>query len=415
MLLVLLLGFSGGIPLALTGGTLQAWLSTEKIDIKTIGLFSLVGLPYTWKFIWSPFMDRYMPPILGRRRGWLLIAQICLAASIAGLAFSDPISNITQLAFMAVCVAFFSSSQDIVIDAFRTETLQPHEYGAGSGVYILGYRLAMIVSGAVALSMSEFMSWKTVYLLMASAIGLGVIATLLSDEPESVRPPRTLGEAVVEPFKDFFLRPGSIEIMIFILLFKLDSSIASALMTSFFVEMKFARSDIGAIIKLFGMIATIVGALLGGMLIPKLGLKRALIVFGILQGATNLLFLMMAKFPYEYGMREINGVMTQVVEGSGRTALAFTIAVENLAGGMGTAAFTAFLMSLCNRRFTVTQYALLTSLMAVPSKFIAAPTGYLQASVGWEQYFVISTLIAIPGILMLMRFDRWKGIPSVEA
>lgn len=387
---MLLLGFSAGIPYALTAGTLQAWLATENVDIKTIGLFALVGIPYNWKFIWAPVMDRFYPKFLGRRRGWMLLTQIGLAASITGMALTSPSFSITAMAALAVLVAFFSSSQDIVVDAYRTEALNTEEYGAGSAVYIMGYRLAMLVSGALALIMADHYSWKVVYCFMAATIMVGVIGTFLGPEPVTGKPPRTLREAVVEPLMEFFRRPGAIEILLFLLLYKLDGAVGTALMTKFFLDIGFTKTDIGAVTKVFGLIATIVGALAGGVLIPKIGLLRALVIFGILQGVTNLLFVMMTKV------------------GNDRLALIFTIAGENLASGMGTAAYAAFLMSLCNKRFTATQYALFTSLMAVPTKILSAPTGYLKEAVGWENYFIISTLLAIPGLLMLTRFNHWK-------
>ena len=390
MALMLPLGFSAGIPLALTAGTLQAWISSESIDIKTIGLFNLVGLPYTYKFLWAPFLDRYFPGVLGRRRGWMLWAQLLLIASIIAMAFSDPKQNIGLMAVLAVCVAFFSATQDIVIDAFRTESLKTEEYGAASGVYIMGYRLAMLTSGALALILADHMSWKAVYLLMAACLSVGLIATIFSNEPVSERPPRTLKEAVVEPFLDYFKRTASIEILFFVFLYKLDSAIASSLMTKFFLDLGFSKTDIGLVIKTFGLAATIVGALAGGVLIPKMGLGRALLIFGILQGATNLLFYWMT------------------MAGSNRIALIVTIAGENLAGGMGTAAYAAFLMGLCNKRFTAFQYALLTSVMALPARLVGGFTGYLQDGVGWQNYFIIATLVSIPGLLMLKRFKNWK-------
>lgn len=390
MFVMLLLGFSAGIPYALTAGTLQAWLATENVDIKTIGLFALVGIPYNWKFLWAPLMDRFYPKFLGRRRGWMLLTQIGLAASIAGMALTSPTFSITAMASLAVLVAFFSSSQDIVVDAYRTEVLEKEEYGAGAGVYIMGYRLAMLVSGALALIMSDYFSWKVVYCFMAATIVVGVIGTFLGPEPVTGKPPRTLREAVVEPFLEFFRRPGAIEILLFLLLYKLDGAVGTALMTKFFLDLGFTKTDIGAVTKVFGLLATIVGTLIGGALIPRLGMLRSLVVFGILQGVTNLLFYMMAKV------------------GNDRLALVFTIGGENLTSGMGTAAYAAFLMSLCNKRFTATQYALFTSLMAVPTKILSAPTGYLKEAVGWENYFIIATLLMIPGLLLLTRFNHWK-------
>jgi PAT family beta-lactamase induction signal transducer AmpG len=396
MFVMLLLGFSAGIPYALTAGTLQAWLATADVDVKTIGLFALVGIPSTWKFVWAPLMDRYFPKFLGRRRGWMLVTQIALAATIAGMALSDPAMNIQGIAIMAVLVAFFASSQDIVVDAYRTEVLKPDEYGAGSGVYIMGYRLAMLVSGGLALMLADVYSFKTVYLFMAATIIIGVIGTLVGPEPVTGRPPRTLAEAVVEPLREFFGRRGSFEIVLFILFYKLDTNLATALMTKFFIDLKFELTEIGAITKMFGMVATIVGTLAGGALIPRLGLKKALVIFGVFQGLTTMLFYMMTKI------------------GPSRAGLIVTIAGENLASGMGTAAYAAFLMSLCNHRYTAMQYALLTSLMAIPNKILAAPSGYLKAAVGWENYYIIATLAAIPGLLMLLRFDRWSSRPADE-
>ncbi len=394
MFVMLLLGFSAGIPYALTAGTLQAWLATENVDIKTIGLFALVGIPYNWKFVWAPVMDRYFPKFLGRRRGWMILSQIGLALAISGMALTNPALNITTVAVMAVLVAFFSSSQDIVIDAYRTEALPLEEYGAGSSTYIMGYRIAMLVSGALALMMSDHYSWKTVYLFMAATIVVGIVGTLMGPEPKTSGAPKTLRAAVVEPLKEFFGRRGAWEIVLFILLYKLDTSTATSLMTKFFMDVGFTKTDIGAVTKVFGLAATIVGTLIGGALMPRLGMKRALIVFGILQGSTTLLFYMMAKIGMSY------------------PGLIVTIAGENLAAGMGTAAYAAFLMSQCNQKFTATQYALLTSLMAVPTKILAAPTGYLQEAVGWPGFFIVATLTGIPSLLMLLRFNHWNRAPD---
>ena len=390
MFVMLLLGFSAGIPFALTAGTLQAWLTTANVDIKTIGLFALVGIPYNWKFVWAPIMDRFFPKFLGRRRGWMIVTQLGLAITIAGMALTNPAASIETIAIMAVLVAFFSSSQDIVIDAYRTEVLPASEYGAGAATYMMGYRLAMLVSGALALIMSDHYSWQTVYLFMAATILVGIIGTLMGPDPVTPKPPQTLRAAVVEPLREFFHRRGAWEIVIFVLLYKLDTSVATALMTKFFMDLGFSKTDIGAVTKVFGLIATIVGTFIGGAMIPKLGMKRSLVIFGILQASTTLLFYMMAHI------------------GASRTGLVVTIAGENLAAGMGTAAYATFLMSQCNQKFTATQYALLTSLMAVPTKILSAPTGYLQAAVGWDQYFVIATLTGIPGLLMLLRFNRWS-------
>ncbi len=387
---VLLVGFSSGLPLALTGSTLQAWMATERVDLAVIGVFSLAGLPYTLKFIWSPVMDRFVPPFLGRRRGWMIVAQGALAATIAAMAFSDPKAHTGLLALLALLVAFFSASQDIVVDAWRTELLEPDEIGPGVGVHILGYRVAMIVSGGAALILADRIPWKAVYLLMAGGMGVGVVASLFAPEPRlAVKPPVNLKEAVVDPFVEFLSRPGAAWILLFILFYKLDVVMANALVTPFLMEAGFTKTAIGSVYKLFGMVATIVGTLAGGAAVTRFGIKRCLWIFGVLQSVSTLSFLALARFGKNYPL------------------MVFAIGSENLCSGMGNAAYTAFLMSLCNRRFTATQYALLTSLMAVTRVVVGAPTGWIAKSAGWESYFVISALAAIPGLLLLLGYDRW--------
>ncbi|MBI5576255.1 MAG: AmpG family muropeptide MFS transporter [Deltaproteobacteria bacterium] len=395
---ILLLGFSSGIPLALTGTTLQAWMSKEKIDLALIGVFSLVGLPYTVKILWAPLMDRFIPPFLGRRRGWILVTQFALALVIAAMAFSDPKGATTIFAVLALLVAFASASQDIVVDAYRTEVLEPRELGPGASVHILGYRIAMLTSGAIALILADHLPWKTVYLLMAGSLGVGVAASLLAPEPRlPEQPPRSMREAVTEPFAEFLSRPGALEILLFIVLYKLDVVMATALMTPFILEMGFSMTDIGAVTKGFGMAATIAGTLAGGAVVARAGMKASLWIFGILQSVSTLSFLALARLGHHYPM------------------MVTAIGLENLCSGMGTAAYAAFLMSLCDRRFTATQYALLTSLMALTRVFVGAPTGYLVKTYGWERYFLISALSAAPGLLLLLRYPRWTERPSGEA
>lgn len=392
---ILLLGFSSGIPLALTGTTLQAWMATEKIDLAVIGIFSLVGLPYTVKVLWAPLMDRFIPPFLGRRRGWMIVTQFALAIAIAAMAFSDPSGATTLFAVLALLVAFASASQDIVVDAYRTEVLEPLELGPGASVHILGYRIAMLASGALALILADRLPWKTVYLLMAASLIVGVVASLLSPEPRlPERPPASLKEAVVEPFAEFLSRPGALEILLFILLYKLDVVMATALTTPFILEMGFTMTDIGAVTKGFGMAATIVGTLAGGAFVARAGMKTSLWVFGVLQSVSTLSFLALARLGHHYPM------------------MVTAIGLENLCSGMGTAAYAAFLMSLCDKRFTATQYALLTGLMALTRVTVGAPTGYLVKTFGWERYFLISALAAAPGLLLLLRYSRWTAPSS---
>jgi len=389
---VLLLGFSSGIPLALTGSTLQAWMASEKVDLAVIGVFSLVGLPYAVKYLWAPLMDRFVPPFLGRRRGWMLVTQVALFLAVAAMAFSTPLAAPGLLALLSLLVAFFSASQDIVVDAWRTEVLAPEELGPGAGVHILGYRVAMLTSGAIALILADRMPWRVVYLLMAGSLAVGIAASLLAPEPElRVKPPGTLREAVVEPFLEFFGRPGAIGILLFIVFYKLDVVMATALTTPFLLELGFTKTDIGAVTKGLGMASTIVGTLAGGAVVARSGMKASLWLFGVLQSVSTLSFLALARMGHHYPM------------------MVAAIGIENLCSGMGTAAYAAFLMSLCDRRFTATQYALLTSLMAVTRVVVGAPTGVLVKAYGWEVYFLVSAAAAIPGLLLLLRYDRWGG------
>lgn len=388
---VLLLGFSSGIPLALTGATLQAWLTDAKVSLVDIGLFSLVGAPYGFKFLWAPFMDRFVPPLFGRRRGWLIVTQVLTALAIAMMALLDPAEHRFALALGAFLVAFFSASQDIVVDAYRTDVLEPEERGPGAAYYITGYRIAMLISGAVALALAEHIPWRTVYLLMAATMGIGVLATLIAPEPKTPpAAPRSLTEAVVQPFFEFFKRRGAIEVLLFIVLYKLDVIIATALTTPFMMSLGFSKDEIAAVTKVFGMIATIAGTMAGGVLMVKLGMRRALLYFGIAQGISGFTFAMLAH------------------AGKDHALMVASIAAENFFSGMGTAAFSAFLMSLCDPRFTATQYALLTSFMAQSRVVGSAPSGWLAQTLGWENYFYLSILVSIPGLMMLMRYSKWS-------
>ena len=388
---VLLLGFSSGIPLALTGTTLQAWMATEKVDLTVIGAFSLVGLPYTIKYLWSPLMDRFVPPFMGRRRGWMLVTQVALMAAVTAMAFSQPKAHPGILALLALLVAFCSASQDIVVDAYRTEVLLPEELGPGAGVHILGYRVAMLTSGAIALILADRLPWQTVYLLMAGSLAVGITASILAPEPKlPAKTPKSLKEAVIDPFREFLGRRGAFGILLFIILYKLDIVMATALLTPFLLSVGFSMTVIGAVTKWLGMAATIIGTLIGGALVTKMGMKVSLWVFGVLQSLSVLTFYALAKIGLNY------------------PTLVAAIGLENLCNGMGTAAYTAFLMSLCDRRFTATQYALLTSLMAVTRVVVGAPTGFLAGAFGWPAFFIISAFAAIPGLLLLLRYDRWN-------
>jgi PAT family beta-lactamase induction signal transducer AmpG len=367
-------------------------MATEKIDLTIIGVFSLVGLPYSVKYLWAPVMDRFIPPFLGRRRGWMLVTQLGLVLAIAAMAFSDPAGATTLFAVLAFLVAFVSASQDIVVDAYRTEVLEPLELGPGAGVHIMGYRIAMLTSGAIALILADRLPWKTVYLLMAGSLLVGVVASILSPEPAlKEKPPASLKEAVVEPFLEFLSRRGAVGILLFVILYKLDVVMATALTTPFMLELGFTKTDIGAVTKGLGMAATIVGTLAGGAVVARMGMKASLWIFGILQSVSTLAFLVLARLGHHY------------------PAMVAAIGLENLCSGMGTAAYAAFLMSLCNKRFTATQYAILTSLMAITRVIVGAPTGYLAKTYGWEIYFLVSMVAAVPGLLLLLQYSRWTA------
>jgi len=382
---VLLLGFSSGLPLALTGGTLQAWMTVEGVDLGTIGIFTLVGLPYTLKFLWSPLLDRFVPPMLGRRRGWILIFQITLMVLIATMSGFSPKNVPWTVAFLAVMIAFMSASQDVVIDAYRTDILRERERGLGAGVFVTGYRIAMIVSGALALIFSEILGWRLTYLLMAGVLTLGVLATLFGPEPEEkVIPPRTLAEAVGGPLKEFFSRSGAWVFLALIVLYKLGDAFAGSLTTAFLIRgAEFSVGEVGAINKGMGLIATILGALFGGVIMARLGMFRALLYFGILQAVSNLSFMVLAYIGKSYSM------------------MVFAVAFENLAGGMGTVSFLGFLMALCNHRYTATQFALLSALASLGRVFVGPPSGFLADHTGWPVFFFITFLVALPGLGLL--------------
>jgi len=362
------------------------------------------------KFLWAPLMDRYLPPFLGRRTGWMLIAQICLIISIAGMGFFDPSKALWLTLIAAIMVAFFSASQDIVVDAYRTDLLDPRERGPGAALYIAGYRIAFVVSGALALFMSDHMPWKTVYLVMASTMLIGVLASLAAPQPAgSQKPPANLKDAVVLPLLDFFSRRGAWEILFFILIYKIDVVMATALTTPFLMSLDFTRTQIGWVFKVFGLLATIVGTLFGGAMMVRLGMKKSLWVFGITQGISGLSFMVLAHLGNIYPMILVNRAESLF------PMMVFSIAAENFCSGMGTAAYSAFLMSLCNKKFSATQFALLTSIMALTRTLGVAPAGFMVKAMGWENFFLLATLIAIPSLLMLLRYDRWQQLEEAPA
>ncbi len=382
---VLFLGFSSGLPLALSGGTLQAWLTVEDVDIKTIGFFSLVGLPYTLKFLWSPLMDRFVIPVFGRRRGWIALSQLTLIGLILGMSVTSPQNGLWFLALLAFGLTFVSASQDVAIDAYRTEVLREPERGMGAAVSVTGYRLAMLVSGALALILSEYLGWRATYMLMALIMSIGVVAVWLGPEPEDPgTPPASMKDAVEGPFKEFFSRTGVWSLLALIILYKLGDAFAGSLTTTFLIRgVNFSVGEVGVVNKGMGLASTIIGALFGGVLMARLRLFKSLLIFGILQAVSNLSFMILALVGKSYPL------------------MIFTIAFENLAGGMGTAAFVAFLMVLCNHNYTATQFALLSALASLGRVFVGPLSGVLVDGMGWAVFFFATFLFALPGLILL--------------
>jgi PAT family beta-lactamase induction signal transducer AmpG len=396
---LLALGFASGLPLALTGGTLQAWATIEQVSLQEIGFLTLVGTAYTLKFLWAPLIDRYAPPWLGRRRGWMVLMQALLALGMLAMGCLSPGQSLLPLALLAVFVAFCSATQDIAFDAYRSDVLRKDERGAGAALSVLGYRLAMLVSGGLALIMADqWLGWGATYMLMGGLMLLVALASFWAPEPEvPAQMPRSLREAVIEPFREFFGRPEAITVLVLIVLYKLGDAFAGALSTTFLIRAAgYTATEVGTVNKLLGLASTIVGALAGGALMARLGLYRSLMLFGVLQAVSNLGFWVISVGPQNVWL------------------MAAGVGIENLCGGMGTAAFVALLMGLCNQQFSATQFALLSALSAVGRTYLAGPlTPQLVQAAGWPTFFLLTVLIALPGLWLL--YWRRKDIDRIDA
>ena len=418
MLITLSMGFVSGVPLLLTITLLQAWLTDEGISKSTIGLFALVGLPYSLKFIWAPLFDHFTISRLGRRRGWLLIIQILLIASIIILGMSDPAMNPFNVAVLATLVAFSSASQDIVIDAYRRESLTDEEQTIGASAYVLGYRIGALAAGAGGLILADYMTYQMVYAFMSAIMIYGVFITLIAEEPKNYYEPSNFMSAIYNPFVEFFNRYVSINIasdrltnlknrskisrrnimsntlvipiliLLFILLYKIGDTMAHSLSTNFYLDIGFSKSEIGTIVKFFGLFATLIGAFIGGLLSLKIGLYRSLMIFGIFQAIATLGFSILAYF------------------GNSLYLLMIVISLENLAAGMGYTAYLAFIANMTNKRFTATQFALMTALMSLPRTLFSGMSGYLVEMLDWELYFIFCSLIAFPALIILIKLRR---------
>lgn len=401
MVALLLLGFSSGLPLYLTSRTLQAWMTSENIDLATIGVFSLVALPYSFKFLWAPLLDRYVP-FLGRRRGWILITQIGLFLAIAAMALRDPRTGLRLLAINALFIALLSATQDAAIDAYRTDVLEDREMGAGAAIWVVGYRIALIVTGALAFLLADRMPWPMVYLVLAALMLIGIAATFFAPEPRLEHaPPQSLAKAVVEPFREFFNRAGATKgalVLLFIILYKLSDYLAQAMATPFLLQTGFSQTEVGAIQGGIGLGATIVGAIGGGALVAWIGINRSLWVFGALQAISNLMYYFLSIIGHSTGF------------------LVLTMIVENFCTGLVTSGFTAFLMSMCSVQYSATQYALLSAVMAFSRDVLVSPSGAIAEAAGWPSFFLITLAVGIPGLLLLPVFAPWnRDRPTVAA
>ena len=397
---VLLLGFASGLPLALSGSTLQAWYAISNVDIATIGFLSLVGQPYVFKFLWAPLLDRYSPPLIkNRRKSWIVLSQLALVLVILAMSFQSPEKTPVLLGFLALLLAFSSASQDIAIDAFRTDVLKPSERGLGAALSVGGYRIAMLVSGGIALVFADVIGWQLTLILMAALMAVNIVFVNFYPEPIYQKtPPLTLTLAVIEPFKEFLTRKSlsttmyfnhsfgvkALWILAFIVIYKLGDAFAGTLTTAFLIRgAHFTLTEIGIAVKTIGLIATLGGVFLGGLILFRKGLYYSLMFFGLFQAFTNLGFVILSSTEKSYFL------------------MSTVIGLENLAGGMGTAAFVAFLMGLCNHKYSATQFALFSALAAVARVYVGPMAGYGVQWLDWTWFFLVTFFMALPGLFLL--------------
>ncbi|MFA7553829.1 MAG: AmpG family muropeptide MFS transporter [Spongiibacteraceae bacterium] len=392
MLICIFTGLASGLPLYILIQLIPAWLRTEGVGLKEIGFFTLVQLPYTWKFIWAPLLDRYSLPF-GRRRGWMLLSQVLLLTFIAMLGFWNPVDHLSIIAALCLAVAFFSATQDVVLDAYRRELLPDEELGLGNSIHVQAYRISGLLPAGLSLILSDFLPWSWVFIITGAYMLLGIGMTLCIKEAIlEPRAPRTLRQAVVDPFKDFIVRnqwSGALLILGFMFLYKLGDSMATALSTPFYIDLGFSLSEIGIVAKNAALWPSIIGGLMGGILMLKIGINRALWVFGVVQLVTILGFALLASM------------------GNNLSMLVVVIAMEYLGVGLGTAAFTAYIARATNPAFAATQFALLSALTAVPRTVSSAVSGIVVEQVGWTQFFLICTALAVPGMLLLIKVAPW--------
>jgi PAT family beta-lactamase induction signal transducer AmpG len=398
MAALLCLGFASGLPLALTADTLQGWLTDAHIDLKTAGAISLVGIPYALKFLWSPLMDRFSIPGFGRRRGWMLVTQLLLIGSIATMALCDPgrPGALAALAALAVAVAFFSASQDIVIDAYRADVLAPAERGAGAAVSVAGYRIAMIVSGAGALLLIDKtrLSWPQVYLVMAACMSLGLVATLIAPRPPAESPRAaapSLADATIAPLRQFLLRPAGALVLAIVLLFKIPEYLAASVSVRFILDSGVSKTDLAVVRQWLGIGVLVVGALAGGAMVNRIGMWRSLFLAGVFHSVSNFGFLLICARP-------------------GVASMTAAVGIENFCVGLTTSIFAAFLMSQCDAEHSATQYALLTAVMGLSRVASGPPAGWMAFHFGWTAFFIVSAVAGLPGMLLLLWLPRDRPV-----
>ncbi len=396
---VLLLGFSSGLPLALTGSSLQAWFTQSGVDLLTIGSLTLLGLPYVWKFLWAPLLDRFIPPFLGRRRGWILLTQLGLCVAIIIMARLNPATQPSIISLVALVIAFISATQDIATDAYRTDILHSEERGLGAAAVTLGFRVAMLVSGGLALVMADYLGWQVTFEMIAGLIGLSILATLFAPKETPCKlPPQSLATFVVQPFKDLLSRDKIVFILLFVMIYKLGDALALALMSNFLLgKLGFSLTDVGIAFKTFGLIATLMGVFVGGIFMVRISLFRALIGFGLLQAFSNAMFIVLAMAGKHYFL------------------MVSCIFIESFCSGMSTAAFVAFLMSLCNVKFSATQYAFLSALFALGRVFAGPVAAVIVQYAGWINFYWIAFLLSFPGIILLINLRACVRSNNAEA
>jgi len=399
MLICVFTGFASGLPLYLLLNLVPAWLRTEHIDLKVIGVFALIQFPYTWKFLWAPLLDRYALPMLGRRRGWMLLTQTGLLLVITSLGGFSPQNDLSIIVLLATLLAVLSATQDIVLDAYRRELLPDNELGLGNAIHVNAYRIAGLIPGSLSLILADHLPWNMVFIITALFVLPGMVMTLLVSEPHRAILPKTLRDAVVEPFREFITRRGwqsALLILAFLFFYKLGDSLCTALATPFYLDMGFTKSQIGLIAKNAGLWPAVIGALLGGIWMLKIGINRALWLFGVVQVVSIFGFYWLAL---QGAQPEINALNL--------TQLGFVIGLEAFGVGLGTAAFVAYIAHTTHPAYTATQFALFSSLAAVPRTFVNASAGWLVERLGWNSFFLLCAALAVPGMLLLLKVAPW--------